>query len=237
MLNLGIGLGVGSRRPSPAGMIVGRAVRDWKVAANQTIPDLTGRGAALTLNGSPTFVAASGSVPAHYTLNGSSQWLSTGDHADLDFGASEPFTLIVVARIANISGTLAGVIAAKKTAASAVAGYAIYVSSAANRISTGIADGANQPTPVVDLAGQDNLVLPIVLRRTPGTGVQAALNGTWGISVADTTGSLANAEELRFGRFSGAGTSYQAMHFFRALLFRAALSDAELAAILPELVR
>jgi hypothetical protein len=90
---------------------------------------------------------------------------------------------------------------------------------------------------VVDLAGQDNLVLPVILRRRAGVDVQVSINGTWGVAVADTAGSLANAEELRFGRFSGAGVSYQTMHFFRALLFREALSDAEVAAILPELIR
>lgn len=229
MFGVGLGVAVQSGAAAAANLFTS-AIRDWKVASNGTVPDLTGRGPALTLNGAPAFVAAAGAVPAHLTLNGTNQWLSTPDHADLDFGAGAALTLVLLVR-ATMTTTVAGTWAAKKANNTTGAGYALFKSATANRITGQLADGVNAPGPVADKTLQSGLVIPIALRRTPGTGVQVYFNGTWGTSIADTTGSLANAEEFRIGRLSGAGTAYQPMDFFRASLFPAALSDTQIARI------
>jgi hypothetical protein len=71
------------------------------------------------------------------------------------------------------------------------------------------------------------------LTRDIATGTIAArVNGT-GTTASGTgvTATLANSEVMRIGRLSGAGTSYADMELLAAMVFRRALSAAELSAI------
>lgn len=234
---LGIALGAARAERGGEPLLRGRVVRDWKVAADGTIPDLAGRGVGLTLNGSPTFVAASGSVPAHYTLNGSSQWLHADDHADLDFGPGQDFTIIPVLRIPDTTITANHTYVSKRIGnAAANTGWNILHGSGANQILAGLSDGTTAVNTTATLAGLSNQIITLAFRRS-GTAL-STFNSTTKATGTDTSnGNLANAEALRVGRLSGAGTNFAIMHFFRLLLVRGALSDAEYTAIMPELIR
>jgi hypothetical protein len=219
--------------------ILRRAAAYWKVSrysGTGDLLDLSGNGHHLTPNNSPLYVAASGGVPAHFALTAaSSHYLETGDADNLDSGSGVDFTLVVVLRSALLSGTTVGCIAAKKAGNTSQAGYGLFVSSVANRITGQIANGTSSVTPTADKTGQDNIILPVALRRTGGT-VRVIFNGTSGTAQPESLGSLASTTALTFGRMSGGTPQYATYHFFGAGLFRYALTDTEVARVGQEVL-
>jgi hypothetical protein len=167
-------------------------------------------------------------VVAPVWLFGTDDYMEVPDNALLGFGASDSFTAVVVNRQPSI--TVSQVMLAKKSSnAAANAGWAVRNATTGTGVGVIVADGVNQGgagTSTSRTAG----VLDVIASVFPGdtdAGI-TYINGAAGAAGATVLGSIANADALRVGRYSGAGTSYADMEFVAAAIFRRALSLSEI---------
>lgn len=168
-------------------------------------------------------------------LLGTDDYAEVADAANLDFAAAESLSATVRFRV---FGTPAAnqVLLAKKADLSTGAGWALYLDTL-RRVVGLIADGTNTTsvTSAALTAGQEYTAT--LVRDVANDQISLLLDGTQVTPVTDTTtGTLANAEVLRFGRLSGAGTSYLDAEFVAASLIRAVIDTTQNTTLAGELI-
>jgi hypothetical protein len=164
-------------------------------------------------------------------LFGTDDYMEVADNAFLDFAATDSFTLFVVQRQWDTFGTNDAILGKKADTTAATAGYLLGddgTTAALGRMQSG--DGTNGTSAVTGssrTAGTLNTIAGVRNVSTDNTIVY--LNGTAGTAVTDTTtATLANAEVMRLGRLSGAGTEYNDMELVAAAIFRRVLTASEI---------
>lgn len=169
-------------------------------------------------------------------LLGTNDYLSAPDHADLDFLATDSFTVLVVGRL--YGDTVDQTILSKRTAgAEANAGYSLHRGSVGNTPEFEISDGVVETSDVAGVLTQGQVFEVAGVRRVSADQVEAWSEGAFsGTPTTDaTTTTLANAIALRIGSFGG-GTAFADFELFGAAIFRRALTSQEIVAASSELV-
>lgn len=168
-------------------------------------------------------------------LFGTDDYLEVPDDALLDFAAGDSFTAVALLRRYG-SPSATHTLFAKKAAAGASTGWRLAVDTS-KRAQGSVSDGTVNTQAVSAALPDGVLTLASVVRNVGADTVQAFADGTGGTATADaTTGTLANAEVMRAGRLSGAGTEYGDFVFVAGAVFRRALSAAELTGLKTELM-
>lgn len=208
----------------------GVVVVDWRASEMifQSGPFLDNTGRTFTFNR-----VASGKkmvlVDRPLFLFGVDDYMETPDHANLDFAAGDPFTLILAMRaFGTWVGTTAGRYISKKAVGAIDIGYEIF-SSSATQLTGGIGDGgigvANVGTVPLNAAVAVGLRRDVVADNlqlsNKGVALAAASNDL-------TTGSLDSASVLRLGCPASALSTFGEFELFGAAIFRRALTDAEM---------
>ena len=169
-------------------------------------------------------------VCAPLFLFGTDDYLEIADHADLDFAATDSFTVAVALRMYGTTANTA--IIAKKTGLAVETGYALDRGTGGTAPEFTIADGTAESVAVGPTVTAGTLTMVAGRRRVSSDSTNAVCGGVAGSPTVDaTTATLANAEALRIGRLSGAGTSYTDAEIVGWALFREALTDGEMAAL------
>lgn len=195
-------------------------------SGNGSLTEKSANAATVTLNRS-----ASGRklavVDRSLLLLGTDDYLETPDAADLDFGASDSFTVLVAVRK---YGTSAGeVIMSKRDSTTTTnAGYHLGIN-ASLQVAARIADGTNSVAPSTAASLTTGVAGVLALARSVAADAFTAyLNGAAGTAATDTTtATLANALALRIGRSAGVATGYFDGEFIGAALYRYALTADE----------
>jgi hypothetical protein len=164
-------------------------------------------------------------------LFGTDDYMEVADNDLLDFAATDSFTLFVVQRQWNTFGTNDAILGKKADTTAATAGYLLGddgTTAALARMQSG--DGTNGTSTVTGSSRTAGILNTIAgVRNVSTDNTIVYLNGTAGTAVTDTTtATLANAEVMRLGRLSGAGTEYNDMELVAAAIFRRALTAAEI---------
>lgn len=166
-------------------------------------------------------------------LLGTDDYFEVSDSSYIDFTGTESFTLIAVMRSLATAGTNDAIIAKKADTTNTTAGWSLT-----NGASTALApafqvgDGAAGATAVGGSRSNGALTVLGAVRNVATDDLTVYVNGTAGTPVTDaTTTTSANAEVLRIGRLSGAGTEYSDMQLMAAAVFRRALTSTEITTI------
>ena len=167
-------------------------------------------------------------------LFGTDDYMEVADNALIDFAATDSFTLFAVQRQWNTFGTNDAILGKKANTTAATAGYLLGddgTTAALGRMQIG--DGTNGTSAVTGSSRTTGTLNTLVAVRNVSTdNTIVYLNGTAGTAVTDTTtATLANAEVMRLGRLSGAGTEYNDMELIAAAVFRRALTATEIATL------
>ena len=166
-------------------------------------------------------------------LFGTDDYLEVADNDLLDFAASDSFTVVAIQRVWATQSTARSLIAKKADLTAATQGWALSSgSTTALQGQMQVGDATNGVTSVS--ASRTNGTLQVIsgARNTATDTVTTWLNNTAGTSITDTTTSTsANAEVMRIGRLSGAGTGYTDMELVAAAVWRRALNANEIATI------
>lgn len=230
-MKLGLGLslpGVAAMGGKPAYRLYASA-EFWIDArlnpASGTPVDLTANARTITVGGTPTFSAGS-----HWVFNGSTDYFEMADDPDLDFSGTDSFTAMVVF---TQTGTSAATYMAKRTTvgnspSESTRGWVLYNPAGGN---LALYRGDNAATIEQDSGTWTSGAKTVLaLRRTPTT-ADVTSTATTGSESAITAGDLSNSQVLRIGRLAGAGTQYSGLNLHAAMLWRRALTAAELASI------
>ena len=182
--------------------------------------DLSGNGHDAVPSGSP------GHDGSNFSFNGTDQYFTIADHADLVMGAADSFTLLVKFTPADVSSIQ--ILASKDDGSSAGAGYMIRVEAGAN-VEARIADGVAS---VSDEVGSMSIGVEYVgtsVRDVAGDDVTGFLDGvpSGSPSPDTTTAGLDAGHDLLIGRYSPSGGSYFEGDIAAVVLWDRALSDAE----------
>jgi hypothetical protein len=163
-------------------------------------------------------------------LFGSDDYMEIPDNADLDFIATDSFTVVAVARAWNTQGTNDVLVAKKAGTTQASVGYVLMNgSSTALQGQLMIADGSNQQTAVTASRTVGAATVVTGVRNVAADNLIVYAQTVAGNAATDnTTATLANAEVLRVGRLSGAATEYADVELIAAAVFRRVLSSDEL---------
>jgi len=193
-------------------------------------------------------------------LFGTDDYWEIPDNDLLDFGANDPFTVMIAGRK---WGTTTGMVLLAKTAdtGSTMTGYGIQVdgSNAAVFNTPIFGDGTTREfaSPGSYVAGNQFTVVgvrntPTIVRLLDESGVPIDLEDDSWLLVESTTFvdgysysspqvvssvaddvllTLSNSEVFRVGRLSGSGTSYADIEVFVVAVWRRALTEAEVAAV------
>jgi hypothetical protein len=166
-------------------------------------------------------------------LFGTDDYMEVADNALLDFGATDPFTVVAVHRPWATQGTNDTLLGKKANTTNTTQGYSLSGgSTTALQGQAQIGDGVAGITAVSGSRTSGQLTITAAVRNVTADNVVVYLNGTAGTEVTDTTtGSLSNAEVLRIARLAGAGTEYADMELLAVAIFRRVLSAAEISAI------
>jgi hypothetical protein len=200
-------------------------------AGNQTtFTALTGQ--TVTINRS-TSGRKSVAVVSPVWLFGTDDYMEVADNALLDFDATGSFTIVAAYRAWATFATNAARVAKKADTTAATRGWLLGsdgTTAALPRLQAG--DGANGASAIGPARTSGALTITAGVRNVATDTLTTYMNGTAGTAVTDTTtGSLANAEVMRIGRLSGAGTGYADMELLTVAVFRRALSAAEISVI------
>jgi len=193
--------------------------------AQTTFTESSSNAATVTINRS-TSGRKSVAVTRPVWLFGTDDYLEVADNALLDFGASDSFTVVAVARQ---WGTWTVVPLATKSVlgstASTMTGYSLMFSTTG---SARIGDGTRLvATVAAKSSGQ--LFAASMVRNKSSNGLQMFMDNTAGTAVADTTsGSLASSDALWIGQGSG---GFADMELLAVAVFRRALSAEEITGI------
>ena len=158
-------------------------------------------------------------------------YVYAGDDAALDFAADESFTAFAVIDVTDVTPSADLAVLAKKADLSTAAGWAIYVDTA-NGPTGIIADGSGAVEATSGALTSNTKQVVAFKRDVAADTITMYTDGVAGTPVTDsTTATLANAEQMRVGRLSGAGENYFEGGAYDFVVFRSALSDAGVAAV------
>jgi hypothetical protein len=216
--------------------IDGTTVLDIDTAANLTSGAATSftakTGQTVTINRSTSGRKAV-AVVAPCWLLGTDDYMEVADNALLDFGASDSFTVLAVYRPWATLATNVTRVAKKANTTAATQGWLLGsdgTTGSLPRLQSG--DGAAGASATGPARTAGTLTVTAGVRNVTADTLTTYMNGAAGTPVADpTTGSLANADALRIGRLSGAGTSYSDFELVAVAVFRRALTAAEISAV------
>jgi hypothetical protein len=172
-------------------------------------------------------------------LNGTSDYGEVADLAGLDFGASDSFTVWALVETWATFGTNDAIVAKKANNTDTTQGWKLANGpSTAAQVRAEIGDGTNGVGCTTSASRTSGaLTLVSLIRNVTADTIAAAINGTIATPVTDTTtGTLANAEVVRFGRLSGAGTEYTPLRVFAWGIHPYAMTSAELTALRTALI-
>lgn len=202
--------------------ITDRAVAWWKAATYSGAGDLldgSGNGHDLAITG------AAFDTDRFVFVKADSDYMETADHADLDFIATDSFTIAIAMKIAAAPAGATSVWMGKRasvSAASVAAGWMLY-STNGSLVGRCTIDDATF-APVATKSGAfvaDTKTLLVATRNVTADTLTCYSSGSGGTAATDTTtGTLANGEVLRIGRASGAATGYCDMTFYGAAIIR-----------------
>lgn len=179
-------------------------------------------GQTVTINRSSTGRKAV-AVVRPVMLFGTDDYLTVADNDLLDFGASEPFTIIVLGRTWTTASV--GPYVSKASAYASGAGYHVTRQGGAPAYAS-VSDGT--ATPIVSAGSTTNGAASfIAVARDPvADQVQGSLNGSAYATASDTTtGALSNSSPLRIG---AVGAVYLDFEWQFAAVFRRALTASEI---------
>jgi hypothetical protein len=200
--------------------------------AQTTFTESSANAATVTINRA-TSGRKSVAVTRPILLFGTDDYLEVADNDLLDFAASDSFTVVAIQRVWATQSTARSLIAKKADSTAATQGWALSSgSTTALQGQMQVGDATNGVTSVS--ASRTNGTLQVIsgVRNTATDTVTTWLNNTAGTSITDTTTSTsANAEVMRIGRLSGAGTGYADMELVAAAVWRRALNANEIATI------
>lgn len=169
-------------------------------------------------------------VTASCWLLGTDDYIEVPDNADLDFAASDSFTVLAVHRAWATFGTNDVLVAKKADTTATTQGWALTAGSSTAAQGQGqIGDGTNGTTAVSGSRTSGAVSVVATVRNVTADTLTTYLNGVAGTPVTDpTTGTFANSEVVRVGRLSGAGTEYADMELLAVAVWRRALTAAEI---------
>lgn len=161
-------------------------------------------------------------------LFGTDDYMEVPDNNLLDMGATDPFTVLVVGRAWGTQGTNDALVAKKADVTNTTAGYLLSNhGTTALQLQGDIGDGTNgvEATSASRVAGERKIWA--MVRSVASDNLTTYINTTAGTSVTDTsTATLANAEVLRVGRLSGAGTEYADVEIDAVVVVKGTAYDA-----------
>jgi len=202
--------------------------------AQTTFLEQSANGAVVTVNRSATG-RKTAVVDVPWFLEGTDDYFAVADHADLDFAAADPFTIAWQGRLYGTTATQT-LLAKKANVTLPLAGYALHRGADGLTPTLVIADGIATVTATGPALTPGVRSVVAAVRDVVADTVTVYTDGVAGTPVADTTtATLANAEELRLGRLSGAGTNYLDALIGGGAVFRRALSLADVGRLTREL--
>ncbi len=205
--------------------IDGTLVFDFDPSVSFTVDQANA--AVITINRTAT-AAKSVEVTRPDFLNFTDDYKRALDHPDLDFALLDSFTYGWVGKMYDTPANQC--LIAKKADFTTAAGYSLDRGTA-NAPRAVIADGASAITATGPTITEAEFVI-VTAVRDAGVDLTVYVNGIAGTPVADTlAATLANAEELRHSRLSGAGTNYYDGEDIGEFIFREALSAADVVAL------
>lgn len=174
----------------------------------------------------------------HFSFDGGDLFEALDD-AGLDFTGPDPFVLLFVCSIPDVTPAANAVIVAKKDGLdNTTAGFALYVSTAGDLVGH-IADGTNGATASLGLPGTGVMVVGLE-RDVTNDEIRVSINGIRSSGTTDpTTATLANARPLRVGAISNATPANfleSGSLVYGGALIRDELSQAELDEAIAELI-
>lgn len=159
-------------------------------------------------------------------LRGTDDYHEIPDAAGLDFAANESFTLMSVVRAYDATPGSDMILAAKKADLTTSVGYAFYLDTTG--VPTLVIDDGTNPLAEATGPALTDGHSHVVTAVRDATNITVYTDGVAGTPVLDSTvTTLANAEVLRIGRLSGAGTNYIDGETIAEVLWREALSAAD----------
>lgn len=161
-------------------------------------------------------------------LLGVDDYFEIADHASLDVGATDDFTLMIAFRSYTTAGTAEIWMSKRSTAA----GWLVQKPTSA--IARFFTEGQAAVTVTDDSGAVSTGTALVVSARRLGTAHVAFVDGVSNGATAGTAQDTANSIPLHIGQANGAG--FAAMEFIGAAFFRFALTDAEVARASLELL-
>lgn len=200
--------------------------------AQTTFTESSANAATVTINRSTSGRKAV-AVTRPILLFGTDDYLEVADNDLLDFGASDSFTVLLVHRAWATFATSAAGVAKKANATATTQGWLLSAgSTTAAQGQMQVGDGTNGTTAVSGSRTTGALSIVTAVRNVIADTVQTFLGNTGGTAITDaTTTTSANAEVMRVGRLSGAGTGYSDFEVIAAAVWRRALNANEIATI------
>lgn len=206
---------------------------DLTTVTSPTQTTLTGSGAETwTINrstsGRKTALVGGWAGGGSLWLFGTDDYLEVADHADLDFGASDSFTVLAASR--RWGTPYQALLSKKLTITDASPGYVLYEDSgfAALRYADGSTEGVTfgvRPTgSLCTLTATRTVANDTFILAVDGTNLNAG-----GSQTDPTTGSLATTQKLYVGY--GFGGTFADFEFTAAAIWRRALTASEIAYI------
>jgi hypothetical protein len=167
-------------------------------------------------------------------LLGTDDFFEVADNDLLDFGATDSFTVVAIYRNWSTTATQHTYVSKKQDTLASTVGWMLYGNPGLPNATAMISDGTNRPyVDGVTAGAAGTAVMSVAIRNTETDQViaytrvgSAATTGT-----DTTTTSIANNLAMRIGRRAGSGTNYADVELLAAMVFRRALSAAELSAI------
>lgn len=162
-------------------------------------------------------------------LFGTDDYITVADHADLDFAASDSFTIMVACRQwATPPGSTVGLM--NKLDGSALNGWALLTDT--SYLARGLMNGGSYLANPVSAAGTAGALATMGAVRTGSTDLAAFLNGTKGTASVVARPSVSNSLSLLIGTDRGINAANTfAGELVAAAVFRRALTATELATV------
>jgi hypothetical protein len=192
-----------------------------------------GRQRTLTINRS-TSGRKSVAVVRNVWLLGTDDYFEVADNDLLDFGPTESFTVVAIYRNWSTIITQHTYVSKKQDTSASTVGWMLYGNPGLPNASSMIGDGTDRPyVDGVTAGAAGTAVMSVAIRNTQTDQLIAYTRvGSAAAPTTDsTTTSIANNLAMRIGRRAGSGTGYADMELLAAMVFRRALSAAELSAI------
>tara|TARA_R110000824_G_scaffold16633_9_gene68767 strand:+ start:379 stop:3546 length:3168 start_codon:yes stop_codon:yes gene_type:complete len=202
-----------------------------------TFTEGSSNGATVTINRGATGALAAVEDRGMYVLDGSNDYLTVPDDANLDFAADESFTLMFFGRVYDTTPSTIGIPLSKRDSlGSGDVGYSLFINTI-GQVGLHISDGSGSVSCrfTGGLTAGEAFVATGV-RNVVDDDLTFFMDGVAGTPATDTTtGTLANSVAFNLGADGRPATFFGPGEFFGAALWREALSDADVATAGTEL--